>query len=300
MLKLFVHGFWEGFIENTDPNKLSVFIQLLSLAFNQDIQLGDINNSDILLESVFSETSMLHRKKWKYSIFFNGEPKKYLLDKGYKRFRYISEYDCILSGRETNSEIRIVNFPLFILYIHSNKYIPSLLNQVKITCVPPKNICAIISNGSPGLKRNIFLERLEKEIYIDYAGKYKNNVPRIDGAYNSENMLQFMSQYKFVITMENTKQETYITEKIINGFLANTIPVYWGSNKISNYFNEERFINIPTMTDRDINEAIYKIKDIINDTSKYLTIVNQPIFNNNILFRTLEDISIDMKSILQV
>ena len=111
-------------------------------------------------------------------------------------------------------------------------------------------------------------------------------------------MFNFYSQYKFVICLENTKQETYITEKIINGFLAKTIPIYWGSDNIYDYFNKERFINIPNFSEIMINKAIGEIISIITDDSKYLEMVNKPIFNDNQLNKDTSDIANDIKLII--
>ena len=117
-------------------------------------------------------------------------------------------------------------------------------------------------------------------------------------AYNSNEILNFYSQYKFVICLENTKQETYITEKIINGFLAKTIPIYWGSDSIYDYFNKERFINIPNLSETMINKVIGEIISIITDDSKYLEMVNKPIFNDNQLNKDTSDIANDIKLII--
>jgi hypothetical protein len=81
--------------------------------------------------------------------------------------------------------------------------------------------------------------------------------------------------------MENSKNKTYITEKILHGFAANTIPVYWGSDYITDYFNEERFINVKSFEENEMNDAINKILTLINDNEKYLEIINKPIYKNN-------------------
>jgi hypothetical protein len=139
------------------------------------------------------------------------------------------------------------------------------------------------------------LDKLDKIFKIDYAGAYRNNTPRIPGSFNSIELISFISQYKFVIAIENTKQETYITEKIINGFLSNVIPIYWGSDNINDYFNEKRFINIINRSDEVINNAAKDIIQIIHDETKYLEIVNSPIFKNEKLNRTIDDIAEDIK-----
>ena len=35
----------------------------------------------------------------------------------------------------------------------------------------------------------------------------------------------------------------YITEKIMNGLLADTVPIYWGAPDISEYFNMDRIVH---------------------------------------------------------
>ena len=294
-----INGFWDGFIENTDPQKFHFFELLLSKVFNEKIEIGNIENSDVLLESIFSNTTFLHHKKWRYSILFNGESiyrtVNILLKNNTNRLKNIPQYSCILSGRFTDRIKKIVNVPLFIPYIYSNNYLDILQNTNKnIKNVPKKGICAIISNQEKCTRNNI-LNKLDKIFKIDYAGNYKNNVSKIPGSYNSIEMISFISQYKFIIAMENTKQETYITEKIVNGFLSNVIPIYWGSDNITDYFNETRFINIINDSDEVINNAAKNIFKIMDDENKYLEIVNSPIFKNETLNRTIDEISQDIK-----
>ena len=300
-MKIYINGFWKGFIENTDPQKFIFFKLLLTKAFNEDVEISNnINECDILLESVFSDKTFLDHKKWKYTIFFNGESTNriinVILKNNINRLKNIPKYDCILSGRFTNKLNKTVNVPLFIPYIYSNNYLDILQNTNKNNFkVPPKGICAIISNGEANLVRNIILNKLDKIFKIDYAGNYKNNVPKVKGSYNSREMLDFISQYKFVITMENTKQETYITEKIVNGFLSNTIPIYWGSDNIHDYFNSSRFINIPNHSDQSIKTAVNHIRNLMNDEKEYLKMVNSEVFKDGCFKRTICEISKDIQ-----
>ena len=113
-------------------------------------------------------------------------------------------------------------------------------------------------------------------------------------------MFDFISQYKFFITMENTKQETYTTEKIINGFLANVIPIYWGSDNIYDYFNKDSFINISDDSEESINNAASHIISLMNDDEKYLETVNSCVFKDVYLNRTINDISEDIKTVLRL
>jgi hypothetical protein len=80
--------------------------------------------------------------------------------------------------------------------------------------------------------------------------------------------------------MENTKIGHYITEKIINGFRAGTIPIYWGSQHVTKYFNSKRFLIIEDTSDSSMNSVIDKMVNMSDE--EYLQIVNEPIFNIDI------------------
>ena len=43
--------------------------------------------------------------------------------------------------------------------------------------------------------------------------------------------LKIISNHKFNIAFENSSYPGYVTEKITDAFIANTIPIYWGDKK---------------------------------------------------------------------
>jgi Glycosyltransferase family 10 (fucosyltransferase). len=51
-----------------------------------------------------------------------------------------------------------------------------------------------------------------------------------------------LGKYRFALVMENTKQDGYITEKIINAFLAGCVPIYYGTLEVMDIFNPKAFI----------------------------------------------------------
>jgi hypothetical protein len=98
--------------------------------------------------------------------------------------------------------------------------------------------------------------------------------------------------------MENSKNNNYITEKILHGFTANTIPVYWGANNILDYFNEDRFINVKSFNESDIYDAINKIMIVLNNDDKFIEMINKPIYKDNYIPLTLNHISNNIKLLL--
>jgi hypothetical protein len=86
----------------------------------------------------------------------------------------------------------------------------------------------------------------------------------------------------------------------LHGFSANTIPVYWGADNIEDYFNKERFINVNSFNMNDINEAIDKIMQVLNNNELFIEIVNKPIYNNNNVPLTLDNICNNVKNLLKI
>lgn len=283
-MKLFVHGFWSGFIENTNPVGINFFIELLENVFSTKIELDTFDESDILLETIFDHKTFLFDKNWKYTFLFSGE----------SRLRPLHQnYSCVLYGERNNKNI--INVPLFIPYLYSSKLLLKL-NEKKAHFLPSKKVCSIISNPC-GNFRNTFLDRLEKKIKIDYAGNYKTNIPIINYTYNTPEFINCIKEYRCIISMENSRQDTYITEKITHGFIAGNVPVYWGSDKISSYFNNGRFINVK---EDSIDASINTIIDICENDDKYLEMIEQNVFPNkdNKLERTINVIADDIKNLL--
>lgn len=140
-----------------------------------------------------------------------------------------------------------------------------------------KFISIIASN-----KRQTFGHLLRHEIIT----KLKDKIDVYGNGYNKiENKIIGLKDYKFSIVVENSKQDDYFTEKIIDTILTGTVPLYWGTNNINKYFK-----NIPTFN--TIDELImlidfyskneYSIDDIqynFNEALKYV-IPEDYIFEN--------------------
>jgi hypothetical protein len=116
---------------------------------------------------------------------------------------------------------------------------------------------------------------------IDSAGKYMNNMAdvELDYDYTSEELIKFIAQYKFMICFENTIEGTYITEKIVNPFLARTIPIYFGTSYCNQVFNKDAFLSLEDESERSYSALLERIKELDYDDTKYLQMVNQPVFN---------------------
>lgn len=51
-----------------------------------------------------------------------------------------------------------------------------------------------------------------------------------------------LDDYYFSIAIENSIQDSYWTEKLLDCFVTKTIPIYWGTRDVSNFFNQDGII----------------------------------------------------------
>jgi hypothetical protein len=262
---VYTNGLWGGFNEKTDGIHFGFFEHVLSQVFGDAIHLTDnIRDADILLESHFTDSKFLF-KNWRYSIFFSGEGK-------YKIPSHA--YTFVMGAQPTGTHF--ISCPLYVVY----DYCKPVVYPTNITTVPTKNLCSVISSPESDKSRENILNMLKlNNIHVDNAGGLNNNLGfTVSGNYYQQPILDFYKQYKIVCAFENTMLDDYITEKILNSFRAGTIPLYLGSEKISEYFNPLRFIEV---NKDDIQITVNEINKLLTDESYWLYKVNQPIFKRS-------------------
>lgn len=89
-----------------------------------------------------------------------------------------------------------------------------------------------------------------------------------------------LNDYHFSIAIENGKYDTYFTEKVLDCFATGTIPVYHGTDRIVDYFNEEGIIFLTDTFDvSQLSPELYE--------SKKSAILDN--FNRVLAYNTVED-----------
>jgi hypothetical protein len=135
---------------------------------------------------------------------------------------------------------------------------------------PKSKLVSMISSNKNYPHRLNWVNRLKDS--VDLYGMGFKGFERKESALND---------YMFSITIENDVYETYWSEKILDCFATGTIPIYYGSPDIGDYFNMDGII---LMTDdfdiTKINEdEYYKRMDSIKDN-----------FNKSLQYNVIEDI----------
>jgi hypothetical protein len=74
-----------------------------------------------------------------------------------------------------------------------------------------------------------------------------------------ENKSDALKDYMFSICTENLQIDNWFTEKLIDCLRTGTVPIYWGSSNIGDYFNVNGFI---------IVNSIEEIVDVVNNLTE--------------------------------
>ncbi len=79
----------------------------------------------------------------------------------------------------------------------------------------------------------------------------------------------------------------FVTEKITDAFIANTIPVYFGDPTIGEIFNEKAFVNGHQFT--SVEEIADEVMRIEKDTECMAEMLSEPIFREENYLSRLDD-----------
>ena len=155
-----------------------------------------------------------------------------------------------------------------------------LNNPVELPSIPfsSKHLCLFVSRNRLNENKANLWDYLELEYSKDihHISQYYSKIES-SSCYSSAELLNVFSKYKFIVVMENTHQEGYITEKIFNVFQAGAIPIYDGAPDIDNFINPESFLSFD---DDDLLEKFDYLKD---NKKEYNKIINTQKINSSVI-----------------
>lgn len=232
------------------------------------------------------------QEKWKNvkKLFFTGE--------NVRANWFDCDYACDFDFSESLQE-RVrpwhIRLPLYVMEIWSYsvdhgfdpEYLlkrPTLIDLEK-EWEQKVNFCSFVQSNPNVPFRNQFFSWLDSIKKIDSGGPLFNNVGYVvdrPGGHMSKH--DFIKTRMFNLAFENGSHDGYVTEKIINAFYANTIPIYWGSPSIKMEFNPNAFINVHEYIDGNMmygDKLIERINSLVNHKERYLEMLSQPIILRN-------------------
>ncbi len=206
--------FYEGF----DPQNHHV-PRALRRHFNVII---DNEKPDVLFYSCFGVNHL--RYKDCLRIFYTGE----------NVMPNFNVCDFAISSNRLTLGDRHLYLPQAVLvsYLKDIKPLPELTPDMA-----HRNFCSFIySNATMGegsRLRTQFCKKLSEYAHVDCPGKVLHNMDAPELSNSREDWhsskIRFLGRYKFNISFENSNTSGYITEKLTDAFLGNTVPIYWGS-----------------------------------------------------------------------
>lgn len=195
-------------------------------------------------------------------------------------------YDRAITFDHENSP-KHYRLPLYVPEMHMYKaegvtsdvlHLNSLLSKTDADV--PSGFCTFVQSNPNQPIRNHFVETLSKYKQVDCGGPLFNNIGYVLPRDDPRHKMDFVKQRKFNIAFENGTYPGYVTEKILDALYAGVIPIYFGSSFVHRDFNPDRFINVHDYT--NFNEVVEVVKEIDSDRSKWLKMVNQPVWKNNV------------------
>ena len=151
-----------------------------------------------------------------------------------------------------------------------------ILNDIPNACFYPASADVWYAKGKPGLLSERAYEKKTKNVSFLSSDKvmcemhkrriaaarycHANQLADVFGKVVNGGYVEIevpLKDYRFSFAIENIQSDYYFTEKITNCFAAETIPIYYGARKISDFFNEDGIIFI-TEKDFDNIENILK------------------------------------------
>lgn len=255
--------FWPGF-DNTD----NYFTRILSKKYN--VVLSENPDLYFFTHTYNNKHDYLKYKCHKVFIGFENERADWNI------------CDYVLDSDFYNNNPRHKRLPLWVSW-GQDSLIKSKEPQNIIT--KEKFACMVVSNGK-AKERIEFFNLLSKYKKVDSGGRYLNN---IGGPV--ENKLDFIKDYKFVISFENSSYSGYTTEKLIEPMFANSIPIYWGNPRLKEDFNTDSFVHVNQFS--SYQAAVDYIIELDKDDDKLLKMAHEPWFKNNTIPSEMTDASLE-------
>lgn len=243
-----------------------LFKPILELAFpNKTLIWTNDKDPDLVIRSPYRNPN---RKKYTCPyINHSGEPKPV----EYKEYPPIIEINTFIDFYNKNT--------FYIPHIINADY--TLPHIRKYTNTNRPYLIAYMNTNCQYHREKLFELLLNKfgNSIVHALGPCSNNRKiKNDGTwYNAPDIYK---DYSFVFAMENTDLFGYITEKIMNAYIAGSIPIFWGSGgKIRDFFNKKSFIDVQDfLSFTDCADYIGRL------TKKQIyAIQTAPVFENNII-----------------
>jgi hypothetical protein len=251
------------------------------VAFEQLFQ-GLVPHKPVIVYSVFGHSKLppkdSEERRAAYYVVWSGEP--FVREDE-------SEFDLRLTMPMDPADCAPNNvvFPFFALsgfIFYGNNWDKYL--RLPRVYRDPHNFCAFVTsnNNHDSHVRNKFFQKLSARKPVASMGRTMNNVgfmaPENPDEKGHGPYFDLLAKFRFMICFENSVGDTYLTEKLLNAWLAGTIPIYWGCRKATEWLNPKAFFQLDeSATDAEMDALIEKVLALESDPAAYRAMWTEPL-----------------------
>ncbi len=266
--------FLDWYMDSSLPGSSMDNIYLRLLENNYDVTL-DKDEPDVLFYSLGYNDHLKYQNCIK--IFVCDEP-------GFWSPELLNTYDPGDRARVSlEDDPKYFRFPYFITVLYHHIKVTKILDSFEtltkyknytLEDIKNKKFCIFLQlNETPTKRRDLFI-KLNEYKKVD-SNSYNKNISiasYYDNFGGSLGKINFIKDYKFSFAMQNHyakdinssyKIPGFIDEKLIESFIGNTLPLYYGNDKITDIFNKDSFINWHEFEDDD--KFIEKVLEVNNN-----------------------------------
>jgi len=169
-----------------------------------------------------------------------------------------------------------------------NLYCPSWYEDIGLT--GPKSIEAL---GVQSYSEDLLTKRTLKErktkfacVVLKHPNAFFSHSLRFIGEVGKVDIFNFdrnfpkvfplLSDYRFVLCFENDLYPGYVTKMLLHGYLAGSVPIYWGDLGSDNSINRASFLNM--RDSRNVREFVAILGNLTDE--RYREVFEQPFLSS--------------------
>jgi hypothetical protein len=221
MLRVEFRDFWQGF-----DSRDSLWSRIFSEMGNIEIVDGD---GDVCIYSCFGTSN---RTFGGCKVFVTGENRR----PDFRDADFCIGFDHIVDER-------YLRYPLWAWYDAANELRHPYGENIT---EKQTDFCAFVVSNPRNPIRNAIFQELSRHRHVHSGGRLFNN-DSMEGesrrGHHSSQAISYLQRFQFTIAAENSAFPGYTTEKLLQAFVAGSIPIYWGDPLVDCDFDPRSFIN---------------------------------------------------------
>lgn len=262
MLRIYFADFWNGF----NPEKSNIGYAIRQV-FPEAIYLTEPTEVDMCVFSVFGNQHASIEAR--HRISYQGEPGPSTIDStdlaiGFDYPKNAKEFRC----------------PIWKLGLYENhdydvsRLVKYTQPRVSRWSHPPNTtpIGAVYSNPR-GFRCEVIPLLAQYGLCASYGNFYRTHLPTIN---DKEWLVQ---QHPFHLSFEALQREGYVSEKLKDALLNDSLPFYWGDRRgASEDFNPEAFFDLSSLSEGEGQKALALMTDVLRNESLCQAMRKAPVF----------------------